>query len=85
MPQINTTGGAAAANSGSGGAGGAISNPNCGSGGAAGETVEFWMTAAQIGASQTYSVGTGGNGGAAGGAAGGAGGSGIIIVEEFYI
>ncbi len=43
------------------------------------------MTAAQVGANQTYTVGTGGNGGAAGGLAGGNGAAGIIIIEEFYI
>ena len=42
------------------------------------------MTATQVGATQTYTVGTGGNGGAAGGQAGGAGAAGIIIVEEWY-
>jgi hypothetical protein len=43
------------------------------------------MTAAQVGASQTYTVGGGGNGGSAGGNAGGNGGAGVIIIEEFYV
>ncbi len=43
------------------------------------------MTAAQIGASQAYTVGAQGNGGAAGTLAGGNGAAGVIIAEEFYI
>lgn len=76
------TGGSAAANSGGGGAGGGGAT---GSAGGAGEYVEFIMTAAQVGASQTYTVGPGGNGGAAGTSAGGNGAAGQIIVEEFYV
>jgi len=82
--QDATAGGAAKANTGSGGAAGGSSNAAIGGGGGAGEYVEFFMTAAQIGASQTYTVGTGGNGGAAGTLAGGNGAAGVIIVEEFY-
>lgn len=74
-----STGTVASANTGSGGGGRGyqpgvtgISN----GGGGAGEYVEFWMTAAQVGASQGYTVGTAGS---VGGAAG------RIIVEEFYI
>jgi hypothetical protein len=77
-------GAAAAANTGAGGGGGYSGGvTQTGGGGGAGEYVEFWMTAAQIGASQTYTVGNGGNGGAAGGNAGGNGAAGIIIVEEY--
>ena len=72
------------ANTGAGGIAG-ISGGNVGGSGGAGEYVEFWMTAAQVGATQTYSVGTLGGGGAAGGGqAGQPGAAGIIIVEEFY-
>lgn len=78
------TGATAKANTGSGGAGGQQAGTNAGAGGGAGEYVEFYMTAAQIGASQTYTVGGGGAGGVAGTQAGGAGAAGIIIVEEFY-
>jgi hypothetical protein len=79
-----STGGNASANTGGGGAGGGRSGAtNNGSGGGAGETVEFWMTAAQIGVSLSYTVGSGGTGGAAGTAAGGNGAAGIIIVEEW--
>lgn len=67
------------ANTGSGGGG-----ASGGSGGGAGEFVEFIMSAAQVGASQTYAVGSGGNGGAAGTVAGGNGSAGIIIIEEFH-
>jgi hypothetical protein len=74
-------GSAGAANTGAGGGGGA----NGGSGGGAGEYVEFWMTAAQVGASQTYTVGAAASGGGAGGAAGGNGAAGVIIIEEFYV
>lgn len=80
-----TTGGAAIANTGSGGGGGAGGNSTGGgAGGGSGEYVEFWMSAAQVGASQTYTVGTGGAGGTAGGQAGGAGAAGFILIEEFY-
>lgn len=75
---------AAAANTCSGG-GGAGGGANGGGGGGAGEYVEFWMTAAQVGASQTYTVGTAGSGGAAGTVAGGNGAAGIIIIVEYYI
>ncbi len=42
------------------------------------------MTAAQVGASKTYTVGAKGTGGAAGGRKGGDGADGCIIVEEYY-
>jgi len=76
---------AAKANTGSGGSGGTGTggSSNAGAGGGAGEYVEFFMTAAQIGASQAYAVGAGGAGGAAGTLAGGNGAAGIIIVEEY--
>ncbi|HEV8606248.1 MAG TPA: hypothetical protein VGQ99_12820 [Tepidisphaeraceae bacterium] len=82
------TGNDGAPNSGAGGGGGTINagTQNGGAGGGAGEYVEFWMTAAQVGASQTYTVGAGGAGGTpGGGGVGGAGAAGIIIIEEFYI
>lgn len=79
----NAAGANAVANSGSGGAGGANGSNAAGGGGAAGEYVEFIMTSAQIGVSQTYAIGTAGTGGAAGASAGGNGGSGFIIVEEY--
>lgn len=79
----SAAGEAAKANTGSGGSGGS-SGANSGAGGAAGEYVEFIMTAAQIGASQTYTVGAAGAGGTAGTQAGGNGAAGIIIVEEYY-
>lgn len=82
-----TGGTSAVANSCAGGgganAGGGVGGQN-GGGGGAGEYVEFWMTGAQVGATQTFTVGGSGAGGVAGGQAGGAGGSGIIVVEEFY-
>lgn len=81
----NAAGTNGAANTGAGGGGGGSINSDTGAGGGAGEYVEFWMTAAQVGASQTYTVGTGGSGGAAGTNAGGNGAAGIIIIEEFYI
>lgn len=78
-------GNAAAANTGSGGGGAAATSAtNSGAGGGSGEYVEFYMTAAQVGASKTYTVGAKGTGGAAGGRAGGDGAAGIIIIEEFY-
>jgi hypothetical protein len=67
------------ANTGSGGGG-----ASGGSGGGAGEYVEFIMSAAQVGASQTYTVGALGAGGAAGTVAGANGSAGIIVIEEFY-
>jgi len=79
----SSAGVAAKANSGSGGGGGTPAASNGGGGGGAGEYVEFFMTIAQIGASQAYTVGGGGNGGAAGTQAGGNGAAGVIIVEEF--
>lgn len=74
----------AAANTGGGGSGGANGASGVGGGGGSGEYVEFWMTAAQVGASKTYTVGAAANGGTAGGQAGGNGAAGIIIIEEFY-
>jgi hypothetical protein len=81
----DSAGVAAKANTGSGGSGGngAAAGSASGAGGAA-EYVEFYMTAAQVGASQTYTVGAAGAGGAAGTRAGGNGAAGIIIVEEYY-
>ncbi len=78
-------GGAAPANTGGGGGGAGSNAANAGSGGGAGEYVEFFMTAAQVGSSQTYTVGGGGNGGTAGTNAGGNGAAGIIVIEEYYI
>jgi len=75
-PASNGSGINAAANSGAGAAGG--QGGSTGGGGGSGEYVEFYMTAAQIGASLSYTVGAGGTGGDA------HGGSGLIIVEEFY-
>lgn len=69
-----------AANTGGGGSGGVGSNLS-GSGGGAGEYVEFWVN--NPGAI-TYTVGAKGTGGAAGGNPGGDGAAGIIIIEEFY-
>lgn len=75
-------GGNALANTGSGG-GGAAGNGtlNVGTGGGAGEYVEFLVNAPGVIA---YSVGALGAGGAAGGSAGGDGAAGIIIIEEYY-
>ena len=72
------------ANTGGGGSGAAANGTGDGGGGGGGEYVEFYMTAAQIGASVSYTVGAAANGGAAGTQAGGNGAAGIIIVEEFY-
>jgi hypothetical protein len=74
----------AIANTGSGGGGGYNGTASFGAAGGAAEYVEFYMSAAQIGSSQAYTVGAAGAGGAAGGDAGGNGAAGIIIVEEFY-
>jgi len=79
------TGTAAIGNSGSGGAGGGTLATANGGGGGGGEYIEVWMTAAQLGASQSVNVGSGGNGGGAGTVAGGNGAGGLVIVEEFYI
>lgn len=85
-PTGATAGGAARANSGSGGAGGSsLITVKGGGGGGGAEYAEFYMTAAQIGASCSYTVGAKGVGGAAGGAAGGDGADGYIIVVEQYI
>jgi hypothetical protein len=81
------TGGNAATNTGGGGSGAGENNGVTGAtggGGGAGEYVEFTMTAAQVGASVTYTVGPGGPGGAAGSVAGGNGAAGVILIEEFY-
>jgi hypothetical protein len=75
---------AAKANTGGGGGAGSQASSGFGTSGGAGEWVKFTMTAAQVGASQSYAVGPGGNGGAAGGLAGGNGAAGIIIVKEYY-
>lgn len=84
----NAAGGNAGATNTGGGGGGAgnnvsVNDSTAGAGGGAGEYVEFWMTAAQIGASKSYAVGAAGSAGS-GGASGGVGGSGAIYVEEFY-
>lgn len=81
---FNVAGNAGKANTGGGGQGAGSNGNNAGSGGGAGEYVEFWMTAAQVGASVTYTVPAGGAAGAAGGTAGGAGAAAFIVVEEFY-
>lgn len=78
------TGKNAATNSGSGGSGGGSNLGAFGAGGGAGEYVEFWVSATQLGATATYTVGGKGTGGAAGGVAGGDGADGIIIIEEFF-
>ena len=80
----SSAGGSAKANTGSGGGGGNTVSSFVGAGGGAGEYVKFFMTAAQVGASQTYTVGVKGTGGAAGGFAGGNGADGCIIIKEFY-
>lgn len=72
---------AGAANTGAGGGGLGTSNSFGAGGGGAGEYVEFIMSAAQVGVSQTYTVGTAGSAGTGGGAAGAAG---VITVIEFY-
>lgn len=84
-------GGAAAAGSnakantgGGGGGGGGVSTSSSGSGGGAGELVVFMMTAAQVGASKTYTLPVGGTGGAGGGVAGGDGGNAAITIIELY-
>jgi hypothetical protein len=58
-----------------GGAAGAVAQTAAGSGGNPGGYLEFYMTAAQIGASKTGSVGTGGTAGTAGNHPGNAGGN----------
>jgi hypothetical protein len=60
---------------GGGGGGVAAANQNCGSGGAAGGYTKKIFTAAQIGASQSVTIGTGGAGGVAGDNAGSTGGT----------
>jgi hypothetical protein len=77
------SGTSASPNTGSGGGGGGYTpgaTGASGGGGGTGEYVEFWMTAAQIGASLAYSVGAAGSAGGNGGA----GAAGQIIIEEFY-
>lgn len=78
-------GGSAKANSGGGGAAGqstTASNPS--GGGGAGEWVKFWITAQQLGATCSYTIGGKGTGGAAGTNAGGDGADGGAIVTEYY-
>lgn len=78
-------GGSAKANSGGGGAAAkttTASNPS--GGGGAGEWVKFWITAAQLGASCSYTIGGKGTGGPAGTNAGGDGADGGAIVTEYY-
>ena len=76
---------ASPANTGCGGAGaGGSSGTRTGSGGGAGEYVEFWVDNPTATA---YSIGGGGTGGSAGGGggfAGANGAAGFIVVEEFY-
>ena len=80
---INLPGISAAANTGAGGGGGgAAIGVTGGSGGGAGEYVEFVVPSP---GTISYTVGVGGNGGAAGGQAGGNGASGIILIEEQYV
>lgn len=78
----NAATGTCSGGSGATGATGTTFGPGAGG---AGEYVEFWMTAAQVGASTTYTVGLKGAGGVAGGVAGGNGADGNMIIEEFYI
>ena len=77
-------GGVGAPNTGAGGGGAGGGNPGTtsGGGGAAGEYVEFWITAPSS-SGLALTVGAPGAGGAPGG--GGAGAAGQIVVEEFYI
>ncbi len=79
-----TTGQAGGTNTGSGGSGGGTTGTAFGQGGGGGEYAEFYMTAAQVGAGVSYSVGAAGTGGTAGTIAGGNGGSGLLVIEEFY-
>lgn len=86
------TGGNAVANTGSGAAGGGVSNISIvsastlynGYSGSQGETARFIINSPA--STYTYTIGSGGAAGAAGtgGFAGGIGGSGIIIVDEYY-
>jgi len=81
---LNGAGANGSTNTGGGGSGGAANASAAGGGGGSGEYAEFWMTAAQVGASQTYTVAATAAGGTAGGQAGGNGAAGLIIIEEFY-
>jgi hypothetical protein len=83
----NSTGYAAAVNSGGGGGAAGLTGTTSGgsgSGGGAGGYLELLYTSPA--ATYAYAVGAAGTAGSAGtsGSAGGAGGSGVIIVEEFY-
>lgn len=85
----NQTG--SAANPTAGGVGGANNQSNTslsGSGGGSGAYVSAYISGANIAASYSYSVASGGAAGTAGTGgsplAGGAGGNGLIYVEEFY-
>jgi hypothetical protein len=63
---------------GAGGGGGGVSNAGVngvGSGGSSGGYLEFWMSAAQVGASKSYAVGAAGTGATAGANSGVAGGN----------
>lgn len=86
----NNVGGAAAPNTGAGGGGGGYQagvDGRSGGGGAAGEYVEFMMTAAQVaalGGSINWTLGQGGAAGSGSGISGGAGANGKILIEEFY-
>ena len=80
-----TAGGAAQANTGSGGGGACdVVDFGCGGGGGAGEYAEFNIAAPA--SSYSWSVGAAGSAGAAGtsGDVGGAGGSGAILIEVDY-
>lgn len=81
----NNSAQAAPANSGAGGSGAWPNNGGIGGAGGNGEYVEFIMTAAQMGAGVSYSVGALGAGGAAGGTAGSSGGSGLLIGEDCFV
>lgn len=80
----NAAGTNALANSGNGGSGTTSTGSANGGGGGGGEYVEFWMTAAQVGVSKTYTIGAKGAGGPAGTLAGADGGDGYAVIEEFY-
>lgn len=87
MPQ-NGTGQVPATNSGAGGGGGLSATTNAstypGSGGGAGNYMEYIISSPA--STYTYTVGGGGSAGSTGtnGFAGGAGASGFIVVEEYY-
>jgi len=69
---------------GAGGGGGETNATGYGGGGGSGERVDFALTAAQMGATATYTVGGAANGGAAGGNAGGNSSGGLLLIKEYY-